>query len=424
MAQPFKFIHCGDLHLGAPFTAIPSLGKFVDDAVLQSTYKAFTNIVDLAIDEHVDAVLISGDIYNEADHNLAAQVRFVRELERLSDKNIKVFIVHGNHDPINSWVAKIKMPEGIHVFSGEEVERKTLIVRGREVATIYGISHSKKGITEDLSTKFNVAANDNYSIGVLHASVGSKEGHDLYAPTTLEKLLDVGMDYWALGHIHKREILHDNPYVIYAGNTQGLKRNEVGPKGCYLVRISATGQTDVEFKDISAIIFDEVEIDISKLKTIQDIQEMIRHKKKLIQTKYKKPCFLSIILKGQGELTKVCQDKSARELLLQEAQSEEKGKFNFTMPIKLIDETSYNIDLKARRLLPDVLGDYLAAYDEIATLSQTEKESALYDIVANRPEAKRLGKYVAFLDNEVLEKAFKCAEVEGAIQMVEAENED
>lgn len=424
MAQPFRFIHCGDLHLGAPFTAIPSLGKYCDEFILQSTYKAFTKIVDTAIDEKVDLFLISGDIYNESDHNLEAQVRFVRELERLTKANIQVFIVHGNHDPVNSWIAKIDMPEGVHVFSSTEVERIPIILHGKEVCSIYGMSHATKDIREDLVKNFLTNANDVYSIGLLHASVGSQEGHDSYAPTTLEKLLDVGMDYWALGHIHKRQVLHEDPFIVYSGNIQGLKSNEIGPKGCYLVDVSITGKTTLEFINTAPIIFAKTTIDISELKTINDIQEMIRHKKEMAHNKYKQPILLEITLTGYSNLATVCHDEETRNLWLSESQREERSKYNFTMPFKIIDNTKHAIDLNARRALPDILGDYLAAYDEVNNLPQFQKLASLRIILEQRPEFKRFVGVNDIFTNELLERAFKRAEIEGAIEIVGEENED
>lgn len=424
MAQPFRFIHCGDLHLGAPFTAIPPLGKYCDEFILKSTYKAFTQICDLAIEEKVDFMLISGDIYNEADHNLEAQVRFVREIERLCENKIQVYIVHGNHDPINSWTAKVKLPAGVHVFSSKMPERIPVYLRGQEVCTIYGMSHSEKDIRENLVKKFATNANDVYSIGLLHASVGSQEEHANYAPTSLENLLDVGMDYWALGHIHKREILHEEPYIVYAGNIQGLKSNETGEKGCYLVDVSITGNTTVNFINTASIIFASATIDITNLNSITEIQEMIRHKKSLLHSKYKQPVLFKITLTGHGDLAKICHDEETRNLWLADAQREERSTYNFTIPFRIVDETKHALDLKARRALPDILGDYLSAYDEVADLDNLSKKDALRKILEARPEFKRFAGFTQIFTDELLEEAFKQAEIEGAIQIVGEENEN
>ena len=165
-------------------------------------------------------------------------------------------------------------------------------------------------------------------------------------------------------------------------------------------------------------------IDITDLKTINDIQEMIRHKKELAHRKYKKPILLQITLTGYSDLATACHDEETRNLWLSEAQREEKGKYNFTMPFRIIDETNYAIDLKARRALPDVLGDYLAAYDEIDDLTKIKKRASLRDILEQRPEYKRFMGFEEIFTDEVLETAFKRAEIEGAMQIVGEENEN
>lgn len=425
MAQPFKFIHCGDLHLGAPFVAMSSLGKFGDDMLVEATYKAFENICNMAIEERVDAVLISGDIYNSTDHNLEAQVRFVRELEKLSNHDIQVFIVHGNHDPVDAWSSKIKMPPKVHVFAGDKAERIPLVARGKEVAAVYGISHSHKGIFEDLSDRIMPTDTDEYSIGLLHATIGGLEEKTEYAPTSVEKLRSKNINYWALGHIHKREILNRNPHIVYAGNPQGLNRKEEGAKGCYLVKVGVYGDADLEFRETSAIVFASCEIDISGFTELSQIEELIRHKKKMMASKYRRPILLRIVLTGQGELAAACQDESAREFWLKNSQAEETGKkFDFVLVHRIDDETLLPIDLQARRELPDILGDYLRAYDKIADLNEAEKRQALAEIILDRNEMKRLGGYKDLIDAELIENAFKRAEIEGARRLWSIGNED
>lgn len=424
MGRPFRFIHCGDLHLGVPFKNVSSLGRLGDEAMVDSTYTAFSNIVNYALEEQVDAVLICGDIYNSADHNLAAQVRFVRELERLVGRNISVFIVHGNHDPLDAWDAKVPLPEGVHVFSGKEVEAVPLIVRGHEVATVYGMSHSTVGIYENLSLKFKPKAEDQYAIGLLHASVGGQEGHDPYAPCSLSDLQACDIDYWALGHIHKRQVLGENPHIVYAGNPQGLHRNEKGAKGFYLVQVGLSSHTEVTFVESDALRFEEETISINSLKTVADIIEMIRHKKEMLRSKYRRPILVGLTLVGSGPLAEACQSESVRELWLKEAQGEEKNKSNFVIPYALENNTTFPLDLKERRKLPDLLGDYLAAYDKVSNLEEKEKLEVLRAYVEGRAETKRLGPYARFITDELLQKALDRAEEEGAVRLAGGQHED
>jgi hypothetical protein len=92
---------------------------------------------------------------------------------------------------------------------------------------------------------------DRFNIGILHTSLDGREGHDRYAPCTVNQLLGKGYDYWALGHVHKREIVHDAaPVILFPGNLQGRHIREEGPKGCMLVSVEG----DKSHPSISAIL--------------------------------------------------------------------------------------------------------------------------------------------------------------------------
>ena len=69
-----------------------------------------------------------------------------------------------------------------------------------------------------------------YHIAMLHGTLAGQEGHDAYAPFQLQQLIARDFDYWALGHIHKRALLHEDPFIIYPGNVQGRHIKETGEK--------------------------------------------------------------------------------------------------------------------------------------------------------------------------------------------------
>lgn len=420
---PFRFIQCGDLHLGTPFKYIKSLGKQVDEAVNRATYRSFEAIVDLAIEQQVQAVLITGDIYDSDTHNLESQVRFAYECERLSAHSIPVFLVQGNHDPAESWLRNIRLPDMVHIFSATQSERKALFSKGKVVAYIYGISCSEQNRADNVAQFLKPWADDPFSIGIFHGTVGSTPDHEVVGPTSLSELTESPMKYWAIGHIHKRQILHEAPYVVYAGNTQGLHKKEVGAKGCYLVDVSATGQVSMQFQETAPIRFEQVTIDISSLTNNSDIVEMIRHKKEMLR-KLKKQVLLEIILTGTGTLHGLCSEPEAQQVWLQMAQDEEKNKFNFVMPYAIVDKTDGITDWTARREMEDMVGDYLRSYDTLGKLPKGEQATRIRALIADRPESKRLGIYSQLLTDEVLEEALRRAEVVGARCLMGDTDED
>ena len=101
--EPLRFVHAADLHLDSPFRGIGDAKASLKEKLQAATLGAFGRVVDHTIESQSDFLVIAGDIYDSKDRNLRALVSFRREMERLAERNIPVFIVHGNHDPLNGW---------------------------------------------------------------------------------------------------------------------------------------------------------------------------------------------------------------------------------------------------------------------------------------------------------------------------------
>ena len=108
----FRFVHAADLHLDSPFRGIHNEAPaHVAQTLSNATFDAYRNIIDLCLQEEVDALLVAGDIYDGADRSLRAQLRFVDGLKQLDRAGTRSFICHGNHDPLDGWEARLDLPE-------------------------------------------------------------------------------------------------------------------------------------------------------------------------------------------------------------------------------------------------------------------------------------------------------------------------
>ncbi|MGM9922188.1 MAG: exonuclease SbcCD subunit D [Bhargavaea sp.] len=258
-----RFIHAADLHLGSPFKGFAGLPGKISETVRESTFTAFRNLIDYAAGARPDFLLIAGDIYDGEDRSLRAQEQFRQGMETLSEAGVPVFVSHGNHDHLSgSWV-RFSLPENVHVF-GPEVETAELTVRGTNVR-IHGFSYPERHVTEPVIGHYPQTDSDAVEIGMLHGSIRGDEAHDVYAPFTKDELLGKGYDYWALGHIHKRQVLHKQPPIVYPGSLQGLHRKESGVKGFYDVTIGQ-GTPSLEFIPAGALVFGEAEVDCSGIR--------------------------------------------------------------------------------------------------------------------------------------------------------------
>ncbi|MGO1060601.1 metallophosphoesterase family protein [Planococcus sp. FY231025] len=259
--REIRFIHTADLHLGSPFTGMRGLQKEQWKRLKDSTLLAFDRLVDYALEQRPDFLLVAGDIYDGENRSLRAQHRFQTGMQRLADEGIPVLISHGNHDHLSGKWTRFELPSNVHVF-GAEVTQKTLTVRGMDVA-ISGFSYGERHVKESKVKEYPPAENrDAFYIGMLHGSLEGETAHAVYAPFSKNQLLEKNYDYWALGHIHQRQVLHADPPIVYPGNTQGRHRGESGTKGFYDVRLSKSG-AELEFIQASVLQFDEVEVDCS-----------------------------------------------------------------------------------------------------------------------------------------------------------------
>jgi len=113
---------------------------------------------------------------------------------------------------------------------------------------IHGQGFARREVTEDLAAGYPAARPGLLNIGVLHTSADGREGHEPYAPTSVATLSARGYDYWALGHVHQRDVLSEDPWIVFSGNLQGRHIRETGAKGCTLVSFDGDTVTAVEHR--------------------------------------------------------------------------------------------------------------------------------------------------------------------------------
>ena len=267
-----KFVHAADLHLDSPFVGMSSEApEHVSDTLLRATFDAYANIIDLCIEEQVHALLIAGDAYDSADRSLRAQLKFGDGLKRLDEAGVRSFICHGNHDPLDGWEARLELPGGCVRF-GPEVTGEPVFPEDPERARVYGISYPQREVHENLALRFRELPQSRFNIGLLHPDVGGNPGHSPHAPCSLADLANSSMDYWALGHVHTRQVLRqEHPAVVYPGNPQGCSPDETGARGVYLVEVDDDGTPHLEFRPVDLVRWESLEVDITGLETEQEL---------------------------------------------------------------------------------------------------------------------------------------------------------
>ncbi|MBB3110013.1 DNA repair exonuclease SbcCD nuclease subunit [Paenibacillus phyllosphaerae] len=272
MGIRFRFIHAADLHIDSPFRGLSEAPDYVREALADATIESAKKLTEAAIAHQVDFVVIAGDLYDGADRSLRAQLTLQREWERLHAYGVQLFVIHGNHDHLSGSRANLAWPPNVHIYGADEVTVKPAYTRTGELAAyVHGISYANRAVSENLAKRYQALGNETYQIGLLHANVDGDASHDPYSPCSLTELVGSGFHYWALGHIHNRHIMHQDPYVVYSGNTQGRHAKETGAKGCYLVDVTPQQQTQLAFIPLDTVRFETVSVDLTGQKSEQGL---------------------------------------------------------------------------------------------------------------------------------------------------------
>jgi len=262
-------LHAADLHLGAP---LDSLGAHIGDEraahLRDLARRALDRLVDAAIARGVSVAVLAGDVYDAAHREVGAQLRLHQALARLTDHGIRVFIAHGNHDPVVGEYLPVRaLPPGVTVFEpGAPQDHPVELPNGAALA-VAGVSFARAAERENLARRFTTLPADpaRVRVGVLHANVEGITGHDPYAPCSPADLAAAPVQYWALGHVHQRTVASLGPgrWWAYSGNLQGrsARATECGPKGVLLVPVGRHGVGEPEFVACDAIRFERADVD-------------------------------------------------------------------------------------------------------------------------------------------------------------------
>ena len=394
MRRAFSFVHAADLHLDSPFrgltTQVPEIARALRDA----TFTAFDHLVQLCLDARIDFLVVAGDVFDAAERSVRAQLRFRDGLARLAANGISSFVAFGNHDHLGAWSPAVTWPERVHVF-GPDVT--TALARRGEapLAAITGVSYPRQSEPRNLATMLTAATADPadadlFRVAVLHANVGSRPGHDNYAPCTVGDLARGPFDYWALGHVHTREVLCERPYAAFPGNTQGRHINEDGARGCLLVRVDAAGTVSTAFHAVDALRWSTTEVSIEGLVAVDALRGRVAEALEALRADSDgRPLLTRVRLTGRGPLFHDLRTNRALDDVLDSLRDQHVNAAPFVWVDQIEVACRPTIDLAARAASPDLLGEVLRGREELRSggLDALRTElAALYD----HPRVRRI----------------------------------
>lgn len=343
------------------------MDKNLRKKLLLASQEAFHKLIAAAIENKVDFVLICGDSFDSASGSLAEQFIFASGMRRLKENNIAVFIITGNHDPLSDWSKNLRLPENVTVFGPDQPQRMVFQKNELDVAVIYGVSYANREENRNLALGFKRQAGDPFSIALLHGTTGNAGSHHPYCPFSLDDLRNSGMDYWALGHIHKREIVHPaKPLVVYPGNIQGRHFNEAGEKGCYLIQVNNNRIEEPHFIPLGNVIWLNQTLNLNEIEDIVAFNSLLENKIKHWQNKHP-DCSLLIRpeFTGSTPLYADLANAAALDDLLSQLNQQYSQSKNFVFFSRPKNHTLPQVNLEERRKATDFFGELLREVDKL-----------------------------------------------------------
>jgi DNA repair exonuclease SbcCD nuclease subunit len=276
MPKEISFIHAADLHLDSLFKGMANTPEHIFQEMKESTFRALDRLVQTAIEKKVDFVLIVGDLFDNEAQSLKSQIRLKKAFELLNRYQIQVYMSYGNHDYINGNIHPVTFPDNVFIFTDEQVRYFIYEKDGEPLAAIYGFSYENRAVHHNKIAAYEIQRDDvSFHVATLHGSLRSNTTHDVYAPFQLMDLTEKDFHYWALGHIHSREVLKEKPPIVYPGNIQGRNRKETGKKGCYHVLMSENN-ISMSFIPLQSIEFTPLTVDVSACTEAEQIEPEIQ----------------------------------------------------------------------------------------------------------------------------------------------------
>jgi DNA repair exonuclease SbcCD nuclease subunit len=263
-----KLVHAADIHLDSPMHGLAAYDTAPVEELRLATRAALRGLVDLCLDEEADALLIGGDLYDGDWHDYATGAHFVREAARLREASIPVVVVTGNHDASSRITRALRLPDNVTLLPVDAPGTVTFESLG---LAVHGQGYATAAVMEDLSAAYPAPRSGMVNVGLLHTSADGRFDHAPYAPCRVDRLAAHGYDFWGLGHVHERTLLHADPPVLFPGCLQGRSVRETGPKGATVVEFGADGRAVLSERVLDVVRWAVVDVDASSAADVDEV---------------------------------------------------------------------------------------------------------------------------------------------------------
>lgn len=361
----FCFVHAADIHLDSPFSSMKLDSPEAAEAFAGAARASLAAIARVCVEEGAHFLVLAGDVFDSEQRSLRAQHELWTVLCGLAQRGVHTYVAFGNHDSLSGWRSAFSWPEEVHFF-GPEVSTYPVIVHGRDLARVSGISYPQPSVADNLSRAFRKNPGDPFTVGVLHCNVGGDVRHANYAPCTLDDLAASGIDYWALGHVHEPRILQaEGPAIVYSGCAQGRNPREAGARGCFVVRVTSDGRMAAKFVPTDVIRWHVLHVAIEGMSAVDHVIDEIRNGvARLAMSSDMRSCAVRVRLFGRGPVHRELAMDGPGALLAAAREPWLPGdRFDWIECVE--DLTSPDVDRDALKAGGSLISDLLCLADEM-----------------------------------------------------------
>ncbi len=289
MAHEVRLLHSSDWHLEQPLSGLTDLTDELRAAARDAAYTAARQVVETALVEGVDALLLSGDIVDLDRSGPRAIVFLQDQFDRLASRGVKVFWAGGIVDRPDAWPTIAKLPTNVHRFPAGRVEQVDLVRDGKTIAKIQGVSSGADG--KVVASGFHRDAHGLFTAGVAYSTSDSagREGDRVH--------------YMALGGRHRRATVDTEPGIAhYCGSPQGRAPSESGPSGCTLIH-AGEQETTTKFIATDSLRFVDESLEVTASTTLEMLEDRLDERLDKLRTKSQSNDLLvTFHIRGTGAL--------------------------------------------------------------------------------------------------------------------------
>ena len=390
-------IHAADIHLDSPLVGLKARAEDRADEFIQATRQALVQLVNYVIDEDAALLLNAGDLYDGDWKDFSTGIFFAKEMRRLETAGIPVGVIRGNHDAENNMTRALTLPPNVKVFDTRKAETWLLDDLG---VAVHGRSFPNRSVEDNLVPSYPNPVPGLLNIGLLHTSADGRPGHANYAPCSLGDLTAKGYDYWALGHVHTREVLHEDPWVIFSGNLQGRHVRETGAKGATAITVEDGRIVGVEHVDFDVVRWAASVVDMEGCEDHDEMASRVRSAMaKVIEEADGRRVALRLTLTGSTPFHRHLAGDMGRLRAECESAAESTGEI-WLEKVKLkTSEPSQGSGADA-----DAISELLAVVDEVRSNPEELKElrATIDDALGKVPDEVRRSSDLRHLDDEMM----------------------